>query len=173
MLDQEHRLCFLSDCNCSWTKCSGVLIFFILMPFGALLRGTGPPEDVNQQTSEILRRRRLLKFCEDYQRRYYEERHMEVPLVYQQRYVAGVITLKMKEYQRELRDEDKTKVKEYDRRYYEENKMKVKEYNRRYREENKMKMREKGGDNLWNEKTKTGDREGEKAEDEIWEIVSV
>ena len=51
--------------------------------------------------------------------------------------------------------------------------MKVMEYNRRYREENKMKLREKGGDNLGNEKTKTGDREGEKAEDEMGEIVSV
>ena len=55
----------------------------------------------------------------------------------------------------------------------EENKRKVKERKRRYREENKMKLREKGGDNLWNEKTKTGDREGEKAEDEIGGIVSV
>ena len=36
-----------------------------------------------------------------------------------------------------------------------------------------MKLREKGGDNLWNEKTKTGDREGEKVEDEMGEIVSV
>ena len=51
--------------------------------------------------------------------------------------------------------------------------MKLQASNQRYREGNKMKLREKGGENLGNEKTKTGDREGEKAEDEIWEIVSV
>ena len=38
---------------------------------------------------------------------------------------------------------------------------------RKCREENKMKLREKGGENLGNEKTKTGDREGEQAEDEM------
>ena len=51
--------------------------------------------------------------------------------------------------------------------------MKLKACQRRCCLEHQMKTGEKEGNNLGNEKTNTGDREGEEVEDEIVEIVSV